>query len=462
MLERAIVGGRGDARQQGIALRRGGAATLDLLAHELLRMLLAAVGGRLVAIDQHHVDAGERRHIGDAGAHEAGADDADGLEPRRRHLRGPAGALVELLHRDEQRADHGSRLRRAQDLREPARLHAQRQIHRQLQPFIDGLQDGARGRIVVVGLAPVDRIGGWERHHAGLGIDRAARQPEIFPVPWRLGGAAGLDPILGALDQVGRGHDRIDELQALGLRDPELIALEQKLQRIRRLEQPRHSLGAAGAGEQPDLHLGQADARLLGVGGDAVVAGEAKLKTAAQHRAVDGGDPRLAAGLNPPVEQRELAALLEEPGSRSLFAARRRHIGKLAAGGFQHGEIGTGAERFLARGDDDAPDGSISHHRVEDRAELGHDREIDHVHGAAWTVPGDERNAIGIGCGLEVDVGHEVSRLAHGACASARIGLAGFVGIAEAVLVLVGAQVDVRIFRLLARGAGADLEKDRV
>ena len=63
-----------------------------------------------VAVEQHDRDAGLGGDIGDARAHEAGADDADlpdfvVCDPGR-----PARALVELLQRHEQRADHRRRL----------------------------------------------------------------------------------------------------------------------------------------------------------------------------------------------------------------------------------------------------------------------------------------------------------------------------------------------------------------
>ena len=164
ILERAVIGSRRYARQQRIAVGGRGAAAIDLVGGELLRMRLAFVGQFLIAVDEHHVDAGERADIGDAGAHEAGAEDADLPDRLRRHFGRPARALVELLHRNEQRADHRRRFRRAQDLREVPRLDPQRLIHRQLQAFIDHLHDGARGRIVVVGLAAVERVGGRPEH----------------------------------------------------------------------------------------------------------------------------------------------------------------------------------------------------------------------------------------------------------------------------------------------------------
>ena len=258
-LERAVVGGRGDARQHGVALRRGGAALVDLIGQALLDMRLALVGALLVAVDQHHVDAGLRADRGDAGAHEARAENADLLDLRLRHVRRPPRALVEILHRDEQRADHRRRLRRAQDLGEVARLHGERAVDRKLQALVHHLQDGAGGRIVVEGLAAVDRVRRRERHHPGLGIDRPARQAEALDVPRRLGLAVGLGPVLGGLDEIGGRHHGIDELHRLGAVEPELIALEQELQRVGGRHHARDALGAAGAGEQADLDLGQAE-----------------------------------------------------------------------------------------------------------------------------------------------------------------------------------------------------------
>ena len=262
-LERAVVGGRGDARQQRVALRRGGAAALDLLAHELLRMLLAAVGGRLVAIDQHHLDAGERRHIGDAGAHEAGAETPMVLNRVGGTCAGRRAPLLSSCSETNSERIMAAACGERRTFANQRDSTRSAEIHRQLQALIDHLQDGARGRVIVVGLAPVDRVGGRERHHAGLGIDRAAGQPETLLVPgppWR---TARLDPVLGALDQLGRGRDGIDELHALGLLQAKLVALEQELQRVCRLQHACHPLGAAGAGKQPDLDLGQAHARLL-------------------------------------------------------------------------------------------------------------------------------------------------------------------------------------------------------
>ena len=121
-LQRGVVGGRGDAAEQRVAVGGLGAALHDLVGDQLVRIGLALVGGLLVAVDQHDLEAGLRGDIGDAGAHEAGADDADLLQLARRHIGRAARALVELLHRDEERADHRGRLLRPQDLGEIAAL----------------------------------------------------------------------------------------------------------------------------------------------------------------------------------------------------------------------------------------------------------------------------------------------------------------------------------------------------
>ena len=172
ILQDVVVGGRGDARQDGVAIAFLGAALLDQIVDHGLRVALALVGAFLVAVDQHHLDAGARRDVADAGAHEAGADHGKLLDLGRRHVLRTPRALVQFLHRQEQAADHRRGFLAAQDLREVARFDAQRGVDRQLQAFVDAAHDRARRRIIVVGLAAVDRVAGREHHHAGLGEDR--------------------------------------------------------------------------------------------------------------------------------------------------------------------------------------------------------------------------------------------------------------------------------------------------
>ena len=165
-------------------------------------------------------------------------------------------------------------------------------------------------------------------------------------------------------------------------------------------------MSAAGAGEEADLHFGQAQAGLGIGGGDAVVAREAEFESAADRSAVDGGDPRLAAGLDAPVEQRELAALLEHHGGSGLFALRARHLGKHLAEFVEHGQVGAGAERVLAADDDRALDRRIARDLLDDRGEFLDHREVDHIHRTIRHVPRHGRDAVRVHVEFEIFVGH--------------------------------------------------------
>ena len=79
-------------------------------------------------------------------------------------------------------------------MREVAALDPQSEIHRQLQPLVDRGQDRLGGRVVVVGLAPVDRVGGRPDHHAGGRVDLPRGGPEFRHVPERHRRTAAEDP----------------------------------------------------------------------------------------------------------------------------------------------------------------------------------------------------------------------------------------------------------------------------
>src|SRR5262245_39828133 len=116
-----------------------------------------------------------------------------------------------------------------------------------------------------------------------------------------------------------------------------LIALEQELQRVAWRHHAGDALRPAGAGKETDLDLGQSHPRLCTVGGDAMMAGEAKLEPAADRHAVDCRHPRLAAGLDAAIEQREFSAFLEQQYGGSFLAARLGDAGEAAAERLQHG-----------------------------------------------------------------------------------------------------------------------------
>jgi hypothetical protein len=169
----------------------------------------------------------------------------------------------------------------------------------------------------------------------------------------------------------------------------------------------RATLGAAGAGKEADLDLGQAEPRLWVIGGDAAVTGERELESAAHRGAVERRHPGFAGGFELSVEQRELAAFLEQLRGRRLLSLRAHHVGESLAHAFQHGEVSAAGEGVLGRGDDRALDGGVRRHLVDDRAQLLDHFEIDDVHRAAGHIPDDERDAVGVDVELEVGVGHE-------------------------------------------------------
>ena len=135
-------------------------------ADHLVGIGLALVGRFLVAVDQHDVDPGVGRDIGDARAHQAGAEHADLLQVGRRNVCRTARALVELAHRQEERADHRRSFLRQQDVGEMLALDGEREIHRQLQALEHAGQDRPDCGIIVVGFAAIDGVGRRPDHHA--------------------------------------------------------------------------------------------------------------------------------------------------------------------------------------------------------------------------------------------------------------------------------------------------------
>jgi hypothetical protein len=133
------------------------------------------------------------------------------------------------------------------------------------------------------------------------------------------------------------------------------------------------------------------------------VAGERELEGAAEADPVDRGGERLAAGLEPTVEQRQLARLLEEDAHRLLFALLALELLVEAAEALQHGEVGATGKSLLAGGDHAALDGLVRRDRLDDLRQLVDDLEIDHVHRASRAVPGCRGDAVGVG--LEPEIG---------------------------------------------------------
>ena len=87
--------------------------------------------------------------------------------------------------------------------------------------------------------------------------------------------------------------------------------------------------------------------------------------------------------------------------SNSVFVAFVRVLRLLRGEGaehlLQHGEVGAAGKAVLAGGDDRALDRGVAGDLVDDRVQLVHHLFGEDVHRAAGHVPGDERDAVGVG-----------------------------------------------------------------
>ena len=147
----------------------------------------------------------------------------------------------------------------------------------------------------------------------------------------------------GARDQIGRRDDLVDEADAVGFLGPDHAAGEDQLERAALADDARQSLGAAAARHQAELDLGQAELCMLG--GNADGAGQRRLAPAAERKAIDCRDHRLAEIFE------QVVGLLDE-------AARPLRFDR--AGMREFADVGAGRERLVAgSGEDDA-----AHRRV--------------------------------------------------------------------------------------------------
>ena len=119
-------------------------------------------------------------------------------------------------------------------------------------------------------------------------------------------------------------------------RGADRVAGDDHPQRLFRADQARQALGPAGAGQQAELDLGQADPRRRR--GDPEMAGERHLEAAAQRRAVQRRDDRLRHRLDLGDD------LAEARGLRRLA---------------EFGDVGAGEKGAPGAGDDDRLDGRV-------------------------------------------------------------------------------------------------------
>ena len=182
-----------------------------------------------------------------------------------------------------------------------------------------GVERLARGRLHALD----DRIHGLDAREFALRrgalardrrlIGRAAFDRSLAQAPRRRAASRELAGIRerGRLEG-GILGDAIDDAELGRPRAPDGIAAQHERERRRRADEPRQALGAARSRQQAEPDLRQAERGLRR--GDAVMAGERQLETAAERCAMDRRDDGLGARLDPlehVVQQRRARLVVE-------------------------------------------------------------------------------------------------------------------------------------------------------
>ncbi|MNC23885.1 hypothetical protein D3C75_719220 [compost metagenome] len=144
-------------------LRRGQAALLHPIAEQLGRFVEAELDGFLADVLEQDRRALDRRLVGNAAAHDAGAEHGGQLH-RAGVLVIGAGLALERLVVEEQ-ADQTARHFGLGQLDQPQRLDLQRLVAAVAGRLLDGLDRLHRRRIVRPGLAGHVALGTFEGHH---------------------------------------------------------------------------------------------------------------------------------------------------------------------------------------------------------------------------------------------------------------------------------------------------------
>ena len=314
----------------------------------LCRVGLAAVRRLLRDVLQHDLDAGLRAHVRDRGAHHAGAEHDDLLGAERLDVGAAAARAVDLLEVEEERLDHVLRDLAGREVDEVAALDLERVVEVDLRA-LDGRGHDVVRRRVVRALDLLAQVGRERRqvHRQRGRRGRAAGDLVLLVgVPRLLRVGVLRDPLLRGRDQVVSRRDQlVDDADLDGLARLHSLTLHQ--QRHQRVDDPDHAdrpHDAAGAGQQAELHLGEAELDLVVVDRDAVVGRERDLQAPAQSGAVQRRDDWLA-------ERLEAA---------QLRLARAHELGEVlrlvGAGESQVVEVRAGEEGLLRGGDDHALD----------------------------------------------------------------------------------------------------------
>ena len=340
-------------------------------------MRLAPVGRCLIGVDQHHINSGIGRHIGDARPHHPGSDHPQPLHRLIRH-RGARRPLFQRFLVDEQAADHRGGRRVHQHMGKPPRLDLQRHVKRHQRAFVHRRQQCLGGGIDPLGLA-VDHRRGPDKHHvARRVIGGTTRHLVILAVPRldQISGLGGQNPLFRPRQQLFGGDHLINDPGGFHLVRAVGLAFQQPGRSPQRPEFAHQPCGATGTGENPHHDLRQPDPGTRRVGGDDAVAGQRQFQPDPQRgagqRRHDRFGPQQGLGINPG------ALDLAQDGVHRHHAVKqpaRRVIAGICLHPGDDVQIHPPGKILFAGGDDDAFDRRIGQCRINQPGQFGQPRQ---------------------------------------------------------------------------------------
>ena len=180
------------------------------------------------------------------------------------------------------------------------------------------------------------------------------------------------------VDQDGLGNDLVHQAELARLRGPDRVPGQDEVEGGLDADEPRQPLGAAGAREEAELHLGEPELGPGRVRGHPAPAGQRPFQAPAEAGPVDGGDHRLG------EEGESIEPVLSLAG------------GLLAVGDGAEGaeplHVRADDEVLLRRGEDDGLHRLVASEPLQLLAELGPHRRGERVHRLTGKIEGDHRH----------------------------------------------------------------------
>src|SRR6266567_7825689 len=194
------------------------------------------------------------------------------------------------------------------------------------------LEEGGRALLLVLGGSAEAEIGSFEQQAFALArVQSVVRCLEREFDGDRSVRSDLLQNGLGARDQISRWNDFVDQPDTISFLRADHLSGQNELQGAALADQPRQPLRSAAARNEPERHFWLPEPRGLDREPDG--ASHRRLATAAECKAIDGRDHRLAEVLD------EIEDFLSE--TAGLLGFERGDMGELA-------DVGAGDERLVA------------------------------------------------------------------------------------------------------------------